>query len=98
MILRPAPRLDERRGTDLARLCGVRGTAPNADRDEAKSAYRTLAMGCHPDRSGGSDTRFREINQAYATLVDPVQRAAYDARCAQARAATRHRMAAAAGT
>jgi DnaJ-class molecular chaperone len=79
-------------------LYGVLGIATNADRDQVKSAFRTLAMTCHPDRDGGSEARFRDISQAYATLVDPVRRAAYDAQCAQVRAAARRRVTATLGT
>jgi DnaJ-class molecular chaperone len=82
----------------MSHLYGVLGIPANADRHQVKSAFRTLAMTCHPDREGGSEARFREISRAYATLADPVRRAAYDARCAQLRAAARRRLAATVGT
>jgi DnaJ-class molecular chaperone len=79
-------------------LYGVLGIAPNADSARVKRAFRSLAKACHPDLQGGSDGRFKEISQAYATLVDPQRRAAYDAHCALVRAGTRRRLAAAIAT
>lgn len=52
-----------------------------ADDKTIKSAYRRLAMECHPDRKPGcsdSESRFKAISQAYDCLKDPQKRAAYD--------------------
>ena len=46
-----------------------------------KSAYRKLAMECHPDRNGGctnAEAKFKAISEAYECLKDPQKRAAYD--------------------
>src|SRR5215831_7779621 len=48
---------------------------------ELKAAFRKLAMKWHPDRNPGdksSETRFKEINEAYEILKDPDKRAAHD--------------------
>src|SRR3979411_1187250 len=48
---------------------------------ELKSAFRKLAMKWHPDRNPGdssSESRFKEINEAYEILKDADKRAAYD--------------------
>ena len=52
-----------------------------ADERAIKSAYRKLALECHPDRNGGcpdSEAKFKAISEAYECLKDPQKRAAYD--------------------
>jgi molecular chaperone DnaJ len=52
-----------------------------ADERTLKTAYRRLAMECHPDRNPGckdSEAKFKAINEAYDCLKDPQKRAAYD--------------------
>ncbi|RST31898.1 molecular chaperone DnaJ [Sphingomonas ginkgonis] len=63
---------------DFYELLGIERTA---DDRTIKSAYRRLAMECHPDRTGGckdNEARFKEITAAYDCLKDPQKRAAYD--------------------
>jgi molecular chaperone DnaJ len=64
--------------TDYYELLQVERTA---DEKAIKSAYRRLAMECHPDRNPGckdSEARFKAISVAYDCLKDPQKRAAYD--------------------
>ena len=59
----------------------VLGIARAASDQEIKAAFRRLAKECHPDRCNGdqtSETRFKEVNEAYEALKDPQKRAAYD--------------------
>lgn len=59
-------------------VLGVQRTSSDG---ELKSAYRKLAMQCHPDRhpnDATAETRFKEVNEAYDILKDPNRRAAYD--------------------
>ena len=54
---------------------------PDASETEIKKAYRTLAFRYHPDRNKpGQDAskKMKEINEAYATLSDPIKRREYD--------------------
>lgn len=54
------------------------GVDKNATQDEIKKAFRKLALEHHPDKTGGDDTRFKEINEAYTTLSDTQKRNQYD--------------------
>lgn len=56
----------------------ILGIARNASKDDIKKAYRDLAHKYHPDKKGGSEERFKEINEAYHTLADDQKRAQYD--------------------
>lgn len=59
----------------------VLGVSREADGPQLKSAYRRLALECHPDRnSGDADAaeRFKEASEAYAVLSDPEKRVRYD--------------------
>ena len=56
------------------------GVPRDADAQQIKKAYRKLARQHHPDvsKTAGTEARFKEIGEAYATLKDPEKRAAYD--------------------
>lgn len=56
----------------------VLGLTPTADDATVRRAYVTLARQHHPDREGGDAARMRALNEAWATLGDPVRRARYD--------------------
>jgi curved DNA-binding protein len=56
----------------------ILGVNKNATPEEIKKAYRKLAMAHHPDRTGGDDTRFKQIQEAYATLSDNNKKQQYD--------------------
>ena len=49
-----------------------------ASDDEIKRAYRKLAHQHHPDKSGGEDKKFKEINEAYQVLGHKDKRQQYD--------------------
>jgi curved DNA-binding protein CbpA len=57
----------------------VLGIPRNADDDTIRTAYRILARRYHPDRGAGSSPeKFRQVNEAYETLIDPGTRHRYD--------------------
>lgn len=56
----------------------VLGVTPTADEAAVRRAYVALARQHHPDRAGGDAARMRALNEAWATLGDPVRRARYD--------------------
>ncbi|MBP7811641.1 MAG: molecular chaperone DnaJ [Candidatus Moranbacteria bacterium] len=56
----------------------ILGVPKSASQDEIKKAFRKLAHQHHPDKSGGNEALFKEINEAYGTLSDPDKRAQYD--------------------
>jgi molecular chaperone DnaJ len=62
---------------DYYEVLGVQRGATDAD---IKKAFRKLAQKWHPDVNvdGGSDDRFKEINEAYQVLSDPQKKQAYD--------------------
>ncbi len=55
----------------------VLGVDKSASETELKSAYKKASMQHHPDR-GGSEAKFKEINEAYSALKDPQKRQMYD--------------------
>ncbi len=59
----------------------ILGVSRDASEKEIKSAYKRLAKKYHPDLNPGNkaaEEKFKEINEAYEILSDPVQRKNYD--------------------
>lgn len=56
----------------------ILGVEKSASQDEIKKAFRKLALEHHPDKNGGKDEKFKEINEAYSTLSDAKKRQQYD--------------------
>ena len=56
----------------------ILGVEKNASPDELKKAFKKLAMQHHPDRQGGDEKKFKEINEAYQVLGDAEKRKRYD--------------------
>jgi DnaJ-class molecular chaperone len=54
------------------------GVSKTANEDEIKKSFRKLSMQYHPDRKGGNDKIYKEINNAYNVLSDPQKREEYD--------------------
>src|SRR5688572_32010691 len=56
----------------------VLGVGKSASADEIKKAFRRLAVQYHPDKDGGNEAKFKEINEAYEVLKDSQKRQRYD--------------------
>lgn len=54
------------------------GVSRTASQDEIKKAYRKLAHQHHPDKKGGDEAKFKEVNEAYQILSDEKKRQQYD--------------------
>lgn len=56
----------------------VLGISKNANHDEIKKAFRKKAHEHHPDKKGGDEAKFKELNEAYQVLGNEKKRAQYD--------------------
>jgi molecular chaperone DnaJ len=54
------------------------GVSKDASADEIKKAFRRKAVELHPDKQGGDEAKFKEINEAYEVLKDSSKRQRYD--------------------
>lgn len=56
----------------------ILGVDKSASQDDLKKAFRKLAHQYHPDKKGGDEAKFKEVNEAYQVLSDEKKRANYD--------------------
>lgn len=56
----------------------ILGVEKNASEDEVKKAFRKLAHKYHPDKQGGDEAKFKEVNEAYQIVGDKEKRSKYD--------------------
>jgi len=52
----------------------ILGVEKGASKDEIKKAFYKLAHKYHPDKKGGDENKFKEVNEAYQTLSDDSKR------------------------
>lgn len=60
---------------DYYKILGVEKGASEAD---IKQAYRKMAHRYHPDKQGGDEQKFKEVNEAYQVLSSKEKRQQYD--------------------
>jgi len=56
----------------------ILGVSSNSSNEDIKKAYRKLSLIHHPDKNGGNDELFKEINEAYSVLSNNNTRKTYD--------------------
>lgn len=56
----------------------VLGVEKTASEEEIKKAFRKMAHQYHPDKKGGNEAKFKEVNEAFQVLGDKDKRARYD--------------------
>lgn len=56
----------------------ILAVSKSASPDEIKKAFRKLAHEYHPDKAGGDEKKFKEINEAYQVLSNLEKRQQYD--------------------
>jgi curved DNA-binding protein CbpA len=79
-------------GNNIKDYYYILGLARNASHDEIKKAYRKLSTKFHPDKNDGDkffEERFKDINEAYETLVNDAKRKIYDDRLKESDTTTR---------
>jgi molecular chaperone DnaJ len=54
------------------------GVTKGASKEEIKKAFYKLASKYHPDKKGGDEARFKEVNEAYQVLSNDQKRKEYD--------------------
>ncbi|MBI5728319.1 MAG: molecular chaperone DnaJ [Candidatus Magasanikbacteria bacterium] len=56
----------------------VLGVDKGASEEEIKKAFRKLAHQYHPDKQGGNEAKFKEVNEAYQVVGNAEKRKQYD--------------------
>jgi molecular chaperone DnaJ len=56
----------------------ILGLEKGASAEEIKKAFRKKAHEHHPDKAGGDEAKFKEVNEAYQVLSDSKKKAQYD--------------------
>ncbi len=56
----------------------ILGVSKDSSQEEIKKAFRKKAHEFHPDKSGGSEEKFKELNEAYQILGNVEKRKQYD--------------------
>lgn len=54
------------------------GVDKSASQEEIKKAFRKMAHKYHPDKEGGDEAKFKELNEAFQIIGNPEKRRQYD--------------------
>lgn len=68
----------QKKEVENSRFYEILGVPKTASSDEIRKAYRKLAGKLHPDKEGGSQEKFQELQAAYDILSDPEKKQIYD--------------------
>jgi len=66
---------------DLTDFYEILSIPKSADSSTIKTAYKKLAVRYHPDKNQNNveaEDKFKQVNEAYQTLSDPIKKANYD--------------------
>lgn len=70
--------MEEESEVDTQQLYDVLQVKKDATEQEIKKSFRKLTLEYHPDRPGGDEVKFKEINAAYEILGNKEKRELYD--------------------
>lgn len=56
----------------------ILGVNKSASKEDIKKAFYKLAHKYHPDKKGGNEAKFKQVNEAYQVLSDDAKRSKYD--------------------
>lgn len=56
----------------------ILGVNKGVSKEEIKKAFYKLAHKYHPDKKGGNEAKFKQVNEAYQILSDDAKRSKYD--------------------
>jgi curved DNA-binding protein len=56
----------------------ILGVDKSSSQQDIKQAFKKLAKEFHPDRPGGDEAKFKQINEAYELLKDPQKKRMFD--------------------
>ena len=56
----------------------ILGVDKGANAEEIKKAFRKMAHQHHPDKKGGDEAKFKELNEAFQVVGDETKRKQYD--------------------
>ena len=62
----------------MKNMYSILGVLRSATKEQLRSKYREQAQRVHPDKPGGDEARFKELREAYVTLIDDEKRKQYE--------------------